>query len=123
MQPVHQPYKPAWRVASYGRQRRQAPVGNPLDRFAAQFTIDGRSSAGHGKQHAAKTEQVATLIYRLAPRLFGRHIVRGPGQHSGPRQRCVVGGSGQAKVRDDGSLGSLRKQHVGWLDVAMDKSL
>jgi hypothetical protein len=53
-------------------------------------------------KNAAETEQVAPLINMIAVGLLGRHVRGGAGDESRPRQAGVVGGAGQAEVRNLG---------------------
>ena len=54
--------------------------------------------------------------------LFGTHVVRGPDDHSGPRQLAVLQfrGLGDAEIHQQGAALRFFEEHVFGLDVAVD---
>ena len=82
-----------------------------------------RPTARHLIQHAAKAEEIGSMIQRLAHRLFGSHVHRRSGDHARSSQTGVVGGSCQSEVGDFHFLLNVAfDQNIARLNVAMDQA-
>ena len=72
-----------------------------------ELGAERRLPRAHRVEYAAEAEQVGTVVDGFAPRLLGRHVVRGAQDHTAVRDASVVDRPSQAEVGDLDALDAV----------------
>ncbi len=100
-----------------------AIVAHSLQHGHRRVRPEGRPAAGHRIKDGPKREEIGAGVDRLAPGLFGCHVLGRTGDDAALRQAGVVDGPRQAKIGELHPLDTVLQQDVGRLDVAVHHSL